>query len=212
LRGFRTVSRLRSLFRFPRPHESCAFFDRGDDLHRVPIVGQFLAAIQANNIGAGKACRTAAASGGTRGDGKTVMRMPAAEDRIEQLCEHTTSTAALLSALNETLPESPSCHRKLSLGHSETRRRSSSPACGAKKRSDGDRVKSVRHRRPLPKVEQNRRIKGTSRNTRKEEINCLSIWWFSQPDFGAFQGSRKSNPSAHRNASRESDGDEPRPC
>src|SRR5277367_3247596 len=96
----RTGSRLRSFLRFPRPRESCAFVDRSDDLHRVPIVRQFFAALQANHIGAGEARRTAAAGAVTRGDGKTVMRMPTAEDRIEQLCEHTTSQAALLSAID----------------------------------------------------------------------------------------------------------------
>jgi hypothetical protein len=98
--------RLRSFFRSYWCPEVCAFFSRADDLHCVPIVGQFLAAVEANYVCASEAGCPTATRTGTKSKGKTTARVPTTENRIEQSCQHMPSNGELVSALG-TSPESP---------------------------------------------------------------------------------------------------------
>lgn len=59
------------------------------DSHFLPVIGEFLAAIQAHHIRAEPCSRlTIAACSGSRGHGKTIARVPAAKHRVHQFREH----------------------------------------------------------------------------------------------------------------------------
>ena len=98
-------NRLSRLFRsYCRPKVG-TFISRADNFHRVPIVGQFLAAVEANYICTCQGGCLGATRTRPERHRKAKAGMPTAENRIEQSCEHMPSNGELVSALG-TSPES----------------------------------------------------------------------------------------------------------
>src|SRR5690242_10976614 len=59
-----------------------------NDLHRTPVVGEFLAAVEAHNVRAGSLRGGVAALAGPHRDGEAVVFVPATEESINQSREH----------------------------------------------------------------------------------------------------------------------------
>jgi len=58
------------------------------DFHRVPVIGEFFAAVQADNVGAGLAGRRSAVLNGLAADREAVVPMSATEEHVPQPGEH----------------------------------------------------------------------------------------------------------------------------
>ena len=74
-----------------RLHPSSISICFSHDSHLLPVVGQFLAAIQTDNVRAGHRRCTTTAGTGTNCLRETDMRMPATEERVKKLCHHTSN-------------------------------------------------------------------------------------------------------------------------
>lgn len=63
-------------------------FGRGDDLHLLPVVCEFLSAIEAGNVGTRKSSSLGASFGVANCDREAITRMSTAEKRFDQFCNH----------------------------------------------------------------------------------------------------------------------------
>ena len=70
-----------------------------DDLHLFPVVGKFLATVQADHVGASKRCGLAAVGTRTNRDREAVMAVPAPKERVEKPAYHQQLHRALSSFL-----------------------------------------------------------------------------------------------------------------
>lgn len=61
---------------------------RPDDFHVLPVVSEFLSAIQTSDIGTGQNRRLGAAHCPANGDGKAKTGVPAAKKDVDKLCDH----------------------------------------------------------------------------------------------------------------------------
>jgi hypothetical protein len=61
---------------------------RRDDLHFLPVVRKFSAAIETSYVGSSESGCLRTAGCATNRDGKAVPRVPTTEKRIEQFCDH----------------------------------------------------------------------------------------------------------------------------
>src|SRR5579864_232707 len=61
---------------------------RSDNLHLLPIVGKLAAAFETNHVSPGQSCSLGTARGPAKRNWEAVARMPTAENRIEQSCNH----------------------------------------------------------------------------------------------------------------------------
>src|SRR5437899_2873443 len=82
--------------------------DGSDDLHLLPVVGKFFAAIQTSDVGSGQRRGRRTALGATDGYGKAVMGMPAAKESLEQSSDHA-STFHIRAGWLESLGLKSSC-------------------------------------------------------------------------------------------------------
>src|ERR1700739_4194884 len=111
------VRTLRRFFRRERAYPCRTAVGFADNSHLLPVIGQFFTAIEANNIGARDGRRAIAARSRTNRLRKTVMRMPASEERVQKPTHHTSTSPehpvdnsgcnASASALPEWLDSNP---------------------------------------------------------------------------------------------------------
>src|ERR1700741_120649 len=85
----RMASILRGFFGSQRANTRCVAAPWFNDLHLLPVVGEFLAAIETDHVGARQSGGLIAPCARTNRDRKTVMAMPTTEQRIYQFRHHT---------------------------------------------------------------------------------------------------------------------------
>src|SRR5712691_9175975 len=68
---------------------------RSDDLHLLPVIGELSAAVQTCDVRARELRRRTATGSGPNRDRKSIMRMSATKEIVEQLGDHASSQPAL---------------------------------------------------------------------------------------------------------------------